>query len=210
MSWLGTPNGRDEESSYGNKAAGEMHRKASVSHKLPQGRDTANKTAMAHASGSPERERLTEAVRFRDAPAPMTGTEFEIAWRELVASAGKAADNVGCMACSQCERCTDCTFCAMGRGLARCHYCERCSDCIDCTHCLGSAGCVACQHCIECERCASSAYLVRSIGCSRCNYCFGCVGLSRRDFCILNEQYDRARYFELVARIARDLHLVVR
>jgi hypothetical protein len=33
------------------------------------------------------------------------------------------------------------------------------------------------------------------------------VGLARRDFHILNEPYDRATYFELTARLARELRV---
>jgi hypothetical protein len=33
------------------------------------------------------------------------------------------------------------------------------------------------------------------------------VGLSKRDFHILNERYDRATYFELTARLARELRI---
>ena len=68
-------------------------------------------------------------------------------------------------------------------------------------------GCLACQHCLESERCIGSAYVVRSIGCSGCTYCFGCVGLARRDFHILNEPYDRATYFEITRRLARELRI---
>jgi hypothetical protein len=139
----------------------------------------------------------------------MNGAQFESAWRSLVAGAAKATANIRCLACEACERCSDCTFCHGGRGLARCHYCEGCQDCIDCTHCVRSTGCLACQHCVESERCAGSAYLVRSIGCSGCSYCFGCVGLSRRDFCILNEPYDRSTYFELTGRLARELRITL-
>jgi hypothetical protein len=35
------------------------------------------------------------------------------------------------------------------------------------------------------------------------------VGLWRRDFCVLNEQYDRATYFELTSRLARELGVTV-
>jgi hypothetical protein len=31
------------------------------------------------------------------------------------------------------------------------------------------------------------------------------VGLSKRDFHVLNERYDRATYFELTGRLAREL-----
>jgi hypothetical protein len=68
---------------------------------------------------------------------------------------------------------------------------------------------LACQHCVESERCVASAYLVQSIGCTRCTYLFGCVGLSERDFCILNEPYDRASYFALASRLAKELRVVL-
>ena len=54
-----------------------------------------------------------------------------------------------------------------------------------------------------------SAYLVRSVDCTGCTYGFGCVGLSRKDFCILNVQCDRATYFEVASRLARELGLVL-
>ncbi len=50
---------------------------------------------------------------------------------------------------------------------------------------------------------------MRSVGCNGCSYCFGCVGLSRRDFHILNEAYDRATYFEITARLARELGVAI-
>jgi hypothetical protein len=52
-----------------------------------------------------------------------------------------------------------------------------------------------------------SAYLVRCIGLSGCTYCFGCVGLSKKDFHILNEPHDRQTYFEKVAELRRALRL---
>lgn len=64
---------------------------------------------------------------------------------------------------------------------------------------------MGCQHCDRCEGCAQSAYLTRSTDCTGCTYCFGCVGLSRRDFCVLNEPYDRQAYFTLVTRLSREL-----
>ncbi|HEY3815858.1 MAG TPA: hypothetical protein VGL81_01745 [Polyangiaceae bacterium] len=139
----------------------------------------------------------------------MTGPEFEAALRKLLAGASRTSANVGCLACERCERCSECTFCVGSKGLARCHYCDSCSDCTDCAHCARSTGCLACQHCVESDRCIGSAYLVRSVGCSACTYCFGCVGLSRRDFHILNEPYDRATYFETTARLARELRLTL-
>ncbi len=139
----------------------------------------------------------------------MTGAEFESAFRNLVLTAARHSGNVSCMQSADRVRgrCSECTFCVRSRGLARCHYCEDCTECSDCSHCLRSTGCLACQHCIDSERCVGSAFLVRSIGCSGCTYCFGCVGLSKRDFCVLNERYDRSVYFELTARLARELRI---
>ena len=34
-----------------------------------------------------------------------------------------------------------------------------------------------------------------------CAHCFGCVGLKKASYCILNKEYDRAEYFDLVRRI---------
>ncbi len=131
--------------------------------------------------------------------------EFEAAFRELVAAQKKSDGNVKCLACERCARCVDCTFCKDGNGLSRCHYCTRCTDCTDCSHCESSTGCLACTHCVESERCAQSAYLTRCVGCSGCTYCFGCVGLSRKDFHILNEPYDRQTYFEIVKGLEREM-----
>jgi hypothetical protein len=135
----------------------------------------------------------------------MNRAEFEAAYRKLVAAAGRGTDNVSCLACEHCERCSESTFCNDSKGLTRCHYCESCSDCTDASHCARSTGCLACQHCTDCERCIGSAYLSRCVGCSGCNYCFGCVGLAKRDFHILNEPYERTAYFEMVAKLEREL-----
>jgi hypothetical protein len=53
----------------------------------------------------------------------------------------------------------------------------------------------------------ASAYLVRSVGCSGCTYCFGCVGLSRKDFHILNVPYERQEYFAKIAELRRMLRI---
>jgi hypothetical protein len=45
------------------------------------------------------------------------------------------------------------------------------------------------------------------VDCSGCTYCFGCVGLSRKDFHILNQPYDRSTYFKITSKLTRDLGL---
>jgi hypothetical protein len=132
---------------------------------------------------------------------------FEASFKKLAAGYGKSAANVGCLACEQCERCTDCTFCTGSKDLARSHYCKNCESCTDCSHLVRCVNCLGCSQCIECERCTGCAYVTRSIGCSGCTYCFGCVGLSKKDFYILNEPYDRQTYFQIVTQLARELRL---
>jgi hypothetical protein len=136
---------------------------------------------------------------------PVTASDFERSFAELVRAHAARADNHGCVACRDCERCTDCTFCARSQGLSRCHYCVESAELTDCTHCHRSRGLVACTHCGDCERCLRSAYLERCVDCIDCHYCFGCVGLSGREFCILNEPLERSRYFERAAELARML-----
>jgi hypothetical protein len=62
-------------------------------------------------------------------------------------------------------------------------------------------------HCVDCERCSQCAYVVRSIQLTGCTYCFGCVGLTRKDFHILNEPHDRRSYFAITQRLTRELGL---
>jgi hypothetical protein len=42
---------------------------------------------------------------------------------------------------------------------------------------------------------------------SECNYCFGCVGLAKKDFHILNVGFSRTEYFEISARLRKELGL---
>ena len=138
---------------------------------------------------------------------PMNADDFERELRKLVAAHGRGTENTGCLACERCERCTDSTFLADCKNVARSNYCTACVDCTECSHSTDCTGCLACSHCEKCERCTSSAYLVRCVACSGCTYCFGCVGLSKKDFHILNEPYERKEWFAKVAELRRALGL---
>ena len=143
-----------------------------------------------------------------DSAAPaLSRADFEAELRHLLQAHEQRSDNERCIECAGCERCTDCTFCKGSKALTRCHYCVDSQRCTDCTHCRGSRDLIGCNHCVACERCAQSAYLVRSVDCTGCTYCFGCVGLSRKDFHILNRPYDRSSYFAITSRLARELGL---
>ena len=136
----------------------------------------------------------------------MTRSEFEAAFRKLV-STGASVVNTGCFACERCTGAVDSTVSVECTHIARCHYCRACQGCNECSHCTACRDCLACAHCTDAERCAQSAYLERCVGCSRCSYCFGCVGLSGKDFHVLNQPYARDAYFALVARLRRELSM---
>jgi hypothetical protein len=133
--------------------------------------------------------------------------EFERRWNALLSKASLGQGNESCVECRGCRGCASCTFCTDSERLVRCHFCVRCRACTDSLHCRGSRGLSNCQHCIDCESCAHSSYLVRSVSLTSCQYCFGCVGLSGKDFHILNEPYDRKTYFSVTQRLARELRL---
>lgn len=137
----------------------------------------------------------------------MTPADFEQRFAELVRAHASTTANVNCIGCKRCERCADSTFLEDCKSVVRSNYCTGCVDCTDCSHTTGSTACLGCSHCERCERCVSSAYLVRCTGCSGCTYCFGCVGLSKKDFHILNEPYDRQAYFAKVAELRKAMRI---
>lgn len=137
----------------------------------------------------------------------MNRAEFDVAFAKLVEERAGNTENTGSVACTACERCVDCTFCKSSTGLIRSHYCTDSTGLVDCTHCHGSRDLLGCNHCVASERCTRSSYLVRSSDCDGCTYCFGCVGLSRKEFHILNRPYDKSSYFALANKLMRELGL---
>ena len=137
----------------------------------------------------------------------MNRSDFEAELKKLLSAHEGRADNQRCVECHGCERCSDSTFCSKSKDLVRCHYCVECASSFDSTHCRLSRDLLSCNHCVGCDRCARSSYLVKSVECSDCTYCFGCVGLTKKDFHILNKPYDRRSYFEITAKLARELRL---
>lgn len=137
----------------------------------------------------------------------MTRTDFESKLRALLDAHAGRKDNRDCFECTSCEGCIRSTFCRGSKALVGCHYCVDSERCHESTHCRASRELTSCTHCNSCERCIGCSYLVRSIDCTNCNYCFGCVGLSNKDFHILNEPYDRSTYFALTSQLTRELRL---
>ena len=136
-------------------------------------------------------------------PPPMDPSEFEKAFQELKAGYQDAADNPQGFELKDCRHCSICMFCV------------GCDSCYRCTHCIGCEQCSNCTHCSECDDCHQSAYCTRSrlcVGskylehcesCAECSFCFACVGLSKKDFYILNQKYDKKTYFALVAKLRK-------
>jgi hypothetical protein len=132
-------------------------------------------------------------------------SDFEARYRELVSSVERHGVNQSCVECEHCQACNLSTFCRHSRQLVRCHYCVECEQCSDSSHCRGSSGLLSCHHCVDTTSCVRSSYLVRCSSLSHCNYCLGCVGLSHRDYHILNQPYDRSEYFSLTRDLLRQL-----
>jgi len=133
--------------------------------------------------------------------------EFKGRLDDLVRAFERDPANVKSHALEDCERCASCVFC---EGCARCYkcsYCKKCEGSTNLTHCIGCTACHNLANSVECAGCTSSAFIVLSRDLTECNYCFGCVGLSRKDFHILNEKYDRSAYFKLVADLSAALRV---
>jgi hypothetical protein len=154
---------------------------------------------------------LVDALR-RGEPLPSSGAvieltlhEFEARYRELLGAFESSIENDRCVQCEACRGCTQCTFCRHSQRLIRCHYCVECVDCSDSSHCQASRGLSSCQHCTDSRNCTRSSYLVRCSNMTGCTYCLGCVGLSQKDFHILNQPFDRATYFQITRTLLRQL-----
>lgn len=137
----------------------------------------------------------------------MTKDEFEASLRGLLGSKAGQRDNAACVECHGCEGCVECTFCKSSRGLLRCHYCVDCERCVGAVHCRGSKDLFSVSHASFSERCSQSQYLVRSFDCIGSSYLFGCVGLTGKEFHVLNEPYSRSDFFALTSKLKKALGL---
>lgn len=136
----------------------------------------------------------------------ISGLEFEARYQRLVSKLD-TGHNQDCIECRNCRACARSTFCRDSERLVGCHYCVASTNCTDCSHSSHSSRLVGCHHCLLSEDCTASSYLVRCTALANCTYCFGCIGLSGKDFYILNEPYERAEYFKVTARLTRELRL---
>lgn len=81
-------------------------------------------------------------------------------------------------------------------------------DALDCSYVHGEFGYECCE-CFPlpfgakfCVNCYSGTDLLYCDSCmNNCRDCFGCIGLKQSQYCILNKQYTKEEYFELLPRI---------
>jgi hypothetical protein len=132
----------------------------------------------------------------------MTKAEFAAELERLRRTHARALDNPLSYQCDGCEGCVSCTFCRDCQDCYRCSHCSGCRGASGCTQCRACADCHECSQCERCQGCRGSAYLVECYACNDCTYCYGCVGLSKKEFHILNVPYDRKSYFATVNELA--------
>lgn len=58
---------------------------------------------------------------------------------------------------------------------------------------------------VSCFMCIASKDIQYSISCKNCSDCFGCVGLKNAKYCILNKQYSKEDYFNLLDKIKNQM-----
>lgn len=98
--------------------------------------------------------------------------------------------------------------------LEDCMYMYDCQEDKDCMDCCAfnkselSYGCIEnttlynCNFMYWCATCNDCEFMMY---CFDCKDCFGCFNLKNRKYCILNKQYEKDEYFELVAKIKENL-----
>jgi hypothetical protein len=137
----------------------------------------------------------------------LTRRQFEAEHQRLLRQFGESGENPGSFSCQGCQNCASCMFCVDCAGSYRCTHSTRCRDSSHLTHCEDCQNCHGCAYCARCENCSGSSYLVLCRSCSDCTYCFGCVGLSKKDFHILNVKYTKNEYFRLVRALQAEMKL---
>lgn len=53
--------------------------------------------------------------------------------------------------------------------------------------------------------CWSSTFINYSMNCHNSNYLLGCIGLRKKDYCILNKQYSKQKYEEIIQKIKEEI-----
>ncbi|MDD3302346.1 MAG: hypothetical protein PHN31_02240 [Candidatus Gracilibacteria bacterium] len=107
----------------------------------------------------------------------------------------------------------DCKYCFDVSDGNNCKYVyfgsQKLSDCMDTIMAsINASKCYEVQTCLEncyniigCNFCNNIQNTYYSDSCINCSNCFGCVGFRNKSYCILNKQYTKDEYEELVPKI---------
>ena len=74
-------------------------------------------------------------------------------------------------------------------------------------HCVETCGVsLDSSRCVACSMCWNSSDMTYCDQCLQgCSDCFGCIGLTKKQYCILNKQYSKEEYMVLRAQIVDDM-----
>lgn len=119
----------------------------------------------------------------------------------------------------QVENCTDVHHTTGCRNIVSGSYLDGCEDCEDIIHSRGCRHVYSSIWCQNSERCYFTAASLDAYECfftelatgayekysymnyNKCEHILGCAFLKKRSYCILNKQYSKEEYFDLVPRI---------
>jgi len=118
---------------------------------------------------------------------------------------------------TNCKNANDCFLLREGENMRYCQYLQvpKNKDCYDasawgenmelhCETCLCGGNTYNMKFCTDCwPNCENLEYCVSSFSSTDC---FGCVGLKKKQYCILNKQYTKEEYFELVEKIKKHMN----
>lgn len=114
------------------------------------------------------------------------------------------------------QNCKDCFNCFDCRNLESCKYCYQLQESKDCQDVMTwgkpgellyeaqATGNGAYQNAFV-SMCRGSIDVCYCFGCMYSKHCFGCVSLKNAEFCILNKQYTKEEYEDLVPRIIESM-----
>jgi hypothetical protein len=97
------------------------------------------------------------------------------------------------------KRCEDCKFLFTTQTFTDCYDCNFCPGGCELTY--GALAVGDSQRILNSREIASSSDLAYCYECIGCHHCFGCDGLRYKQYCILNRQYTKETYFEMVGHI---------
>jgi len=106
-----------------------------------------------------------------------------------------------CFSCSYCEDSAygfqmDETYSSIDNSHMGYDRCEACYNCI---------GCSGIYNCICCDSCWHNSNLCYSNICFSSKNLFGCVGMRHDEYCVLNRQYSKEKYEEIVKKIIEQM-----